>query len=210
MLRSTPAVPHSTCFHAAKQYVFGRKNPFAFPPNNCVLLRVDFLSHYDEMTMLRSNSEAMRFWNSVWSCLKRETNLMQACSASQHQVIMPSWLSKVPSWLRKNALCLSQSAFSNFALHVRNSEITYGYPKAHKTMIWLKELNYQVIELLLVFSHQHYPSLSFSATHTSPVHISWSLLALSQLLLKAQIYLPHHDKPPTLQQNRIPATLLQH
>ena len=50
--------------------------------------------------------------------LKRETNLMQACSASQHQVIMPSWLSKVPSWLRKNALCLSQSALSNFALHV--------------------------------------------------------------------------------------------
>ena len=50
--------------------------------------------------------------------LKRETNLMQACSANQHQVIMPSWLPKVPSWLRKNALCLSQSAFSNFALHV--------------------------------------------------------------------------------------------
>ena len=64
----------------------------------------------------------MRFWNSfsksVWSCLKREINLMQACSANQHQVIMPSWLPKVPSWLRKNALCLSQSAFSNFALHV--------------------------------------------------------------------------------------------
>ncbi len=50
--------------------------------------------------------------------LKRETNLMQACSANRHQVIMPSWLPKVPSWLRKNALCLSQSAFSNFALHV--------------------------------------------------------------------------------------------
>ena len=43
--------------------------------------------------------------------LKRETNLMQACSANQHQVV-------TPSWLRKNALCLSQSAFSNFALHV--------------------------------------------------------------------------------------------
>ena len=43
--------------------------------------------------------------------LKRETNLMQARSANQHQVIMPSWL-------RKNALCLSQSALSNIALHV--------------------------------------------------------------------------------------------
>ena len=31
---------------------------------------------------------------------------------------MPSWLTKVPSWLRKNALCLSQSAFSKFAPHV--------------------------------------------------------------------------------------------
>ena len=43
---------------------------------------------------------------------------MQACSANHHQVIMPSWLPKVPSWLRKNALCLSETAFSNFALHV--------------------------------------------------------------------------------------------
>ena len=31
---------------------------------------------------------------------------------------MPSWLPKEPSWLRENALCLSQSAFSNFPLHV--------------------------------------------------------------------------------------------
>ena len=52
--------------------------------------------------------------------LKRETNLMQACSANQHQVIMPSWLPKVPTWLRKNALYLSQSGFSNFALYVIN------------------------------------------------------------------------------------------
>ena len=50
--------------------------------------------------------------------MKQETNLMQARLANQHQVIMPSWLPKVPSWLRKNALCLSQSAFSNFAPYV--------------------------------------------------------------------------------------------
>ena len=31
---------------------------------------------------------------------RRETNLMQACSANQYRVIMPSWLPKVPSWLR--------------------------------------------------------------------------------------------------------------
>ena len=43
---------------------------------------------------------------------------MQECSANQYQVIMPSWLPKVPSWLRKNVLCLSQSAFSNFAPYV--------------------------------------------------------------------------------------------
>ena len=46
---------------------------------------------------------------------------MQGHSANQHQVIMPYWLPKVPSWLRKNALCLSQSALSNFAVHVINN-----------------------------------------------------------------------------------------
>ena len=36
--------PHSNCFQAANQYVFGRENPFAIPPKDCALLRVDFLS----------------------------------------------------------------------------------------------------------------------------------------------------------------------
>ena len=31
---------------------------------------------------------------------------------------MPSWLQKVPPWLWRNALCLSQSALINFAPHV--------------------------------------------------------------------------------------------
>ena len=45
VLRSTPSSrPHSSCFHPANQYGFGRKNPLAFPPNDCALLRVDFLS----------------------------------------------------------------------------------------------------------------------------------------------------------------------
>ena len=63
------------------------------------------------MNVLFLNSEAMRFWNSFSNSVWRGKPIMQACSANQHQVIMPSWL-------RKNALCLSQSAFSNFALHV--------------------------------------------------------------------------------------------
>ena len=58
--------------------------------------------------------------------LKQETNLMQACSANQHQEIMPSWLPKVHSRLRRNALCLIQSAFSNFALHVINNATISG------------------------------------------------------------------------------------
>ena len=53
--------PHSNFFQAANQYVFVRKNPFAFPPKDCTLLRVDFLSRQHEMTVLRSNSEAVRF-----------------------------------------------------------------------------------------------------------------------------------------------------
>ena len=36
---------------------------------------------------------------------------------------MPSWLQKLPSWLRKNALRLSQSALSNFAPYVIKAQI---------------------------------------------------------------------------------------
>ena len=60
---------------------------------------------------------------------------MQACSANQHQVIMPSWLPKVPSWLRKNALCLSLSAFSNFALHVISTDIICWWYRKWKTSL---------------------------------------------------------------------------
>ena len=83
---------------------------------------------------------------------KRETNLMQACSANQHQVIMPSWLPKVPSWLRKNALCFSQSAFSNFALHVINCE------KSHSWFYDVKKLlqKYVVTNLSLMQKHTRY------------------------------------------------------
>ena len=53
--------PHSNCFHAANQYVFGKKNLSASPQKDCALLSVDFLSRSDEMIVLRSNSEGMRF-----------------------------------------------------------------------------------------------------------------------------------------------------
>jgi len=43
-------------------------------------------------------------------------------SASSNHAL--SWLPKVASWLRKNVLCLSQSAFSNFALDVINCTAT--------------------------------------------------------------------------------------
>ena len=36
--------PHSNCFQASNQYVSGGKNHFAFPPKDCALLLVDFLS----------------------------------------------------------------------------------------------------------------------------------------------------------------------
>ena len=39
----------------------------------------------------------------------------QASSANQYHLIMPSWLPKMSSWLRKNDFRLNQSAFSNVA-----------------------------------------------------------------------------------------------
>ena len=46
MLRATPAVPTQTSFQAATQYIFGWKNSVAFPPKDCALLHVGFLSRY--------------------------------------------------------------------------------------------------------------------------------------------------------------------
>ena len=59
----------------------------------------------------------------------RETNWMKACSRNQHQVIIPSWLPKVPSWLRKNVPppYLSQ-AFSYFAPYISFTNCTPPIP----------------------------------------------------------------------------------
>ena len=60
MLCATPAVPTQTFFRL-------RINPFLVGKisllfhQDCALLHVDSLSRYDEITVFRSNLEAMRF-----------------------------------------------------------------------------------------------------------------------------------------------------
>ena len=68
---------------------------------------------------------------------------MQAFWANQHQVIMPSWL-------RKNALCLSQSVFINFALHVKSVVMVVSWPLFRKVPLCLKIAwqTYQYFKLL--------------------------------------------------------------
>ena len=60
VLCATPAVPTQSSFQAVNQHIFGWENPFASPPKDCPLLRVNFLSRYDEITAFRANSDAMR------------------------------------------------------------------------------------------------------------------------------------------------------
>ena len=113
-------------------------------------------------------------------CLKRETNLMQACSANQHEVIMPSWLPKVPSWLRKNALCLSQSALGNFTRHVITVEnpISIGWNGAKLQVIKEIQISRHMTingQTLGVFRHElrHYDVImtySSRSTHHSTTY----------------------------------------
>ena len=100
------------CFQAANQYVFWAEKSFCFSTKRLCFVACwfSFTFGWNDRFKIKLRSDAfLKFLFKIR--LKRKTNLMQACSANQHQVIMPSWL-------RKNALCLSQSAFSNFALHV--------------------------------------------------------------------------------------------
>ena len=46
MLPATPAVPTQTSFQAANKYIFGWKNPTAFPPKDCALLHLVLVSRY--------------------------------------------------------------------------------------------------------------------------------------------------------------------
>ena len=95
---------------------------------------------------------------------------MQSCPAIQHQVNMPSWLSKVPSWLRKNALFLSQSAFSNFAPHV----IT-DWNRLHTVLLLFLMMILPTLSLLdLKAFWQFWQALTSSACcHRTPVSDSW-------------------------------------
>ena len=57
VLHSTPSSrPYSNCFHPANEYGFGRKNPLAFPPNDCASLHVDFLSQEPCLDQFRSDA----------------------------------------------------------------------------------------------------------------------------------------------------------
>ena len=60
-VRRTPAIPTQTFFRLFNLHIFGCKNPFAFPPNDCVFLLVDFLSC--TVLYLRGN-------NHVWTKLR--------------------------------------------------------------------------------------------------------------------------------------------
>ena len=119
MLRSTPAVPLELFSAPCESIRFWSEKSFGFSTKwlRFVACWFSFTLRWNGRVKIKLRSDAfLKFLFKIR--LKQETNLMQACSANQLQVIMPSWLPKVPSWLRKNALCLSQSAFSNFALHV--------------------------------------------------------------------------------------------
>ena len=126
---STAVLSHSIFFQAANQYIFGLKNTFAFLPKGCALLHVNFPSLWEDITAFRANSEAMRFWNSLLNPFEEGNQLtMQKCSANQLEVIMPSWLPKVPSWFRKKCP-LSQPIQICPGLNV--NEIQIPYDKHH-------------------------------------------------------------------------------
>ena len=114
VLRWTPAVPNQAVFRLRINTFLVGKILLLFHQKTALCCVLIFW--IDRVKIKLRGDALLKFLFKLR--LKRETNLMQACSANYHQVIMPSWLPKVPSWLRKNILCLSQSAFSNFALHV--------------------------------------------------------------------------------------------
>ena len=115
LLRATPALPAQTFFRLrVNTFLVGKSFRFS-------TIRLRFVACWFSFTRTLFRSIQKRcvseipfqypFDSGNW------TNLLQACSANQHQVIMAPWLPKLPSWLRKNSLYVSQSEFSNFAPH---------------------------------------------------------------------------------------------
>ena len=94
---------------------------FKFSSSYCLISRLS-----NEKSRLKSQnlkrSRVRKFWAKLFKKPTKGRNgaLNQSgaskfcCSANQDRVILPSFEGK----LRKNALCLNQSAFSNFALYV--------------------------------------------------------------------------------------------
>ena len=112
MLRATPALPAQTFFRLRiNTFLVGKSFRFS-------TIRLRFVAWWFSFTRTLFRSIHKRCASEIPFQYPFEagnwTNLMQACSANQHQVIMAPWLPKLPSWLRKNSLYVSQSSFSNF------------------------------------------------------------------------------------------------
>ena len=94
----------------------GRKKSFCFSTKKlcCAACPYFFTLRRNNPFWIKLRSDAfLKFLSKIR--LKRETNLAQACSANQHEVI-------TSFWLHKTALCLSQLAFNNFAPYVIKTE----------------------------------------------------------------------------------------
>ena len=107
VLRWTPAVPTQTVFSLRiNTFLVGKSCYISTKRLRFVVCWFSFTLRWNDRVKIKLRSDAFLIFLFKIR-LKRETKLMQACSANQHQVIMASWLPKVPSWLRKKCL-LSQ------------------------------------------------------------------------------------------------------
>ena len=100
---------------------------------------------FNEKSRLKSQnlkrSRVRKFWAKLFKkptkCRNgalHQSGVSKFCrSANQNQVILPS----IEGKLRKNALCLNQSAFSNFALYVINNKST-SFKRTQTPKQWLK------------------------------------------------------------------------
>ena len=131
---------HSNVSQAANQYVFARKRIlFIFRQRLCfAACRYSFTLRWNNHVQIKVRSDtSLKLIFKI--CLKRKTSLMQACSGSQHRVIMPFRLPKALSRLKKCPLS-QQSAFINFAPYMmktenRSKNIEKTSPQSYKTQI---------------------------------------------------------------------------
>ena len=115
MLRAHQPFPLKL-FSGCESILFWMKKSFCFSTERLRFAACRFSSGYDEVIAFS--------WEAIWCklridafvkflfeiCLLWETNLIYVCSANQHQVIMPSRLPKMPSWLKKCSLSQSISS----------------------------------------------------------------------------------------------------